>query len=142
MTRPEARLLIVEDDPNDAAVALRAFRRRDLDGMVDVVETGAEALDYLRAAERGEKPFPRAVLLDLRMPGIGGIDVLRAMRASEGTRHLPVVMISSSRRRIDVEASYEAGANSFVVKRFEPGKPGEYLVEIARYWLSMNEGIE
>jgi CheY-like chemotaxis protein len=138
--RSGARILLVEDDPDHAAVALRAFRRHHLETVVQVVENGARALAYLRSAALGERAVPEVVLLDLRMPEIDGLDVVRAVRAAEGTRHLPVVMISSSDRRMDIEASYRAGANSFVVKRFEPGKPGEYLVDVARYWLGLNEG--
>ncbi len=142
MTRPgsNAGVLLVEDDPNDVAVALRAFRRHHLDSMVEVVDNGARALDCLRSAERGERPFPRVVFLDLRMPDLDGLDVLREIRAWEGTRHVPVVMISSSRQRTDIETSYQSGVNSFIVKRFEPEKPGEYLVDVARYWLDLNEG--
>ncbi len=136
------RLLLVEDNPDDVAVALRAFRRHRLDTIIDVVDNGVRALDYLQEAERGERALPSVVLLDLKMPDVDGIDVVKAMRASEGTRHVPVVMISSSSRRIDIESSYRSGVNSFVVKRVEPDRPGEYLVDVARYWLGLNKHLQ
>ncbi len=135
------QVLIVEDDPNDVAVAMRAFRRHKLDDKVEVMSSGAGALEYLRAAERGERPVPQVVFLDLKMDSIDGLQVLREVRASRTTQHVPVVMISSSKRRTDIEASYRSGVNSFVIKRFDPDRPGEYLVDVARYWLDLNEGL-
>jgi len=139
--REVGQVLLVEDNPHDVEVAMRAFRRHRLDARVEVVSNGADALDYLRAAERGERPLPLVVFLDLRMPDVDGIEVVREMRATGASRHVPVVMNSSSRQERDIEASYRSGANSFVVKRFEPERPGEYLIDVARYWLDLNEGV-
>jgi two-component system response regulator len=135
------QLLIVEDDPNDVAVAMRAFRRHKLDDKVEVIDGGARALDYLRAVGRGERPIPQVLFLDLKMANIDGLEVLREVRATRTTQHVPVVMISSSRMKADIEASYESGVNSFVIKRFDPDRPGEYLVDVARYWLHLNQGL-
>jgi CheY-like chemotaxis protein len=79
------------------------------------------------------------ILLDLKMPRMDGREVLRELRANPRTRHIPVVVVSSSGRESDVRECYDLGANSFVVKEFDPARPGEYLVETARYWLETNE---
>jgi two-component system response regulator len=81
------------------------------------------------------------ILLDLKMPGLNGWDVLQRLRADRRTEHVPVVVVSSSSREGDVRESYRLGANSFVVKRFQPEQPGEYLVDVARYWLELNRGL-
>ena len=134
------QIVYVEDNPNDVAVALRAFRRHLPHRKVKVLEGGIEAVDYIEAVEQGEREAPRVVFLDLKMPQVDGLQVLQKMRSSEHLRHVPVVMISSSKDEQDIENSYRLGVNSYVVKRFQPDRPGEYLVDIARYWLELNEG--
>jgi CheY-like chemotaxis protein len=132
-----AEILLVEDDPNDVAVALRALRRHALDGRVHVLRDGAELVDYLLAAD-GAAPPPKVILLDLKMPRLDGRAALRELRKHPATRHVPVVIVSSSDQRSDVRECYELGANSFVVKQMNPLAPGEYLVETVRYWLERN----
>jgi CheY-like chemotaxis protein len=123
-------------------VALRAFRLHGLDHRVKVVRDGAEALDYLTGVglEEGAEPppLPKVVLLDLRMPRVDGRDVLRQMRADERMREIPIVIVSSSKAERDMHDCYRMGANSFVVKSFDAKRPGEYLVDVARYWLNLN----
>ena len=134
-------VLLVDDDANDITVALRAFRRNGLEDRVRVMRDGAEALDYLTgASETGAEPppLPKVVFLDLRMPRIDGRDVLRTMRADDRMREVPIVIVSSSRAERDMHDCYRMGANSFVVKRFDATRPGEYLVDVARYWLNLN----
>jgi CheY-like chemotaxis protein len=136
--RPE--VLLVEDDSNDVTIALRAFRRHAMESRVKVMRDGAELVDYLLGldAEPGACQ-PKVILLDLKMPRMDGREVLRELRANPRTRHIPVVVVSSSGRESDVRECYDLGANSFVVKEFDPARPGEYLVETARYWLETNE---
>jgi two-component system response regulator len=132
-----ADVLLVEDDSNDVAVALRALHRHSLGTRVKVLRDGAELLDYLEHSERHNPP--KLILLDLKMPRLDGRAALRELRTRETTRHVPVVVVSSSSQQRDVRDCYELGANSFVVKQFDPYAPGEYLVSTVRYWLDMNE---
>jgi CheY-like chemotaxis protein len=140
------RILIVDDDPSDLAVALRAFRKAALEHEVVLVRSGEAALDFLRGtgpyADGGASGFPQVIFLDLRMPGADGWAVLRELRADEALRDIPVVVVSSSRRAEDVRESYRLGANSYIAKRYDPLRPGAYLVEAARYWLSLNRPVE
>jgi CheY-like chemotaxis protein len=131
-------VLLVEDDSNDIAVALRAFRRHSLGERVKVLRDGVELLDYLFESDDRVSP-PKLILLDLKMPRLDGRAALRELRTHEATRHTPVVVVSSSDRQRDVRECYELGANSFVVKQFNPDAPGEYLASTVRYWLDMNE---
>ena len=138
MESPRAEILLVEDDPNDVAVAMRAFRRSSLDDRVCVLRDGAELVDYLAThVESGQ--VPKVILLDLKMPRMDGRAALRELRSRRETRHVPVVIVSSSEQESDVRECYELGANSFVVKQMNPMSPGAYLVETVRYWLEMNQ---
>ncbi len=138
MEGAQAEVLLVEDDANDIAVALRAFRLHSLEDRVHVLRDGAELVDYLQAPSRQIRP-PKLILLDLKMPRMDGRAALRELRSRPETRHIPVVMVSSSDRQSDVKECYELGANSFVVKQFSPWSPGTYLVDTVRYWLDMNQ---
>jgi CheY-like chemotaxis protein len=136
-----AEILLVEDDPNDLEVARRAFQRSGLDDRVAVARDGEQALARVHDGEAG-RPLPRVIFLDLNLPGLDGWDVLRRLRCDDRTRDLPVVVVSSSGRESDVRESYRVGANSFLVKRYQRDRPGQYLVEAARYWLELNRGPE
>ena len=133
-----ADVLLVEDDANDIAVAMRALRRHSLEDRVQVLRDGAELLDYFAGAERRGHP-PKVILLDLKMPRLDGRAALRELRRRADTRHIPVVIVSSSDQQTDVRECYALGANSFVVKQLNPWSPGTYLVDTIRYWLDMNE---
>lgn len=135
-------LLLVEDNASEVLVAMRAFRLHGLEHRVKILRDGAEALDYLSGEidEYGDAPppLPKVVLLDLRMPRIDGLTVLRRMRADERMKEVPIVIVSSTHARGDILDCYRMGANSFVVKTVDATRPGEYLVDIARYWLDLN----
>lgn len=135
-------LLLVEDNLSDIMVALRAFRLHGLEHRVKVLRDGAEALEYLmgEGPEAGNvpPPLPRVVLLDLRMPRVDGRSLLRHLRTDERMRAVPIVIVSSSEAMSDIRDCYQLGANSFVVKRADAKRPGEYLVDVARYWLDVN----
>lgn len=142
MSAPGADLLLVDDDSNDVAIAMRAFRQHALDGRVVVMKDGAELVDYLlgvHALPGSLPPVPKVILLDLKMPRIDGKAVLRTLRANARTRHVPIVIVSWSSQEQDKRDCYELGANSFVVKRLDAQRPGQYLVDAARYWLETNE---
>ena len=133
-------ILLVENDRDDVDVALRALRRLGLDAAVDVARDGQEALEVLGLESAPSEGIrrPRVVFLDLKMPRIDGWEVLRRIREAPGTANLPVVVMSSSDREVDVARCYELGANSFIRKHFDPRSPGQYIAEAARYWLEVN----
>jgi two-component system response regulator len=125
-------ILLVEDSPDDEALMVRALcQGRE---PLAVTRDGAEALDYLRTSDEA----PQLVLLDVNLPGIKGFEVLRQIRASPRTRHVPVVILTSSAHGEDVARGYELGANSFVAKPRDPGLFADAVREIARYWLGLN----
>jgi len=136
-------ILLVEDNPDDVELTLRAFGRSRIANEVVVAKDGQEALDFLFAtgvhAGRAPGANPEVVLLDLKLPKVDGLDVLRRIRADERTRRLPVVVLTSSSEERDILGSYDLGANSFV------RKPVDFLqfIDAARqlglYWLVLNE---
>jgi CheY-like chemotaxis protein len=132
-------ILLVEDDRDEVDVALRALDHAGLDAPVAVARDGLEALEALGLEEDGAPPPPpRVVFLDLKMPRVDGWEVLRRIRGNPRTADVPVVVLSSSDRKQDIERSYALGANSYLVKRFDRRGPGSYFVEAARYWLELN----
>lgn len=136
-------VLLVEDNPDDAELTMRAFRRANIANDVTIAEDGVQALDYLfcRGAwsERDPDMLPALVLLDLKLPRLDGIDVLRAMRASEATRFVPVVVLTSSNEQRDLVDSYGLGANGYVQKPVEFSAFLEATRAIGMYWLLLNQ---
>jgi CheY-like chemotaxis protein len=137
MEGPRVDILLVEDDANDVAVAMRAFQKNSMAGRVRVMRDGVELVEYMKTHDMAARP-PKVILLDLKMPRMDGREVLRELRSRPETRHIPVVVVSSSDHPGDVRDSYELGANSFVVKQMTAFMPGSYLVDTARYWLEIN----
>lgn len=137
----QAEVLLVDDDEDFIQVAQRAIRRSGLNARVEVAHDGAEALRALGLEGAYDVPPrpPLVVLLDINMPVRNGWEVLRRIREHAVTHELPVVVVSSSDRPEDVQRSYTLGANSFVVKRFDIGRPGAYLADAIRYWVEINE---
>lgn len=135
-------ILLVEDNASDEALTLRALKRSNVLNRVVVVRDGAEALDYLFAtgahASRTDEEAPHVVMLDLNLPKIGGLDVLKAIRADERTRLLPVVILTSSEEDKDVLAGYGGGANSYVVKPVDFNQFSEAVKQLGMYWLLVN----
>lgn len=140
---PGAEILLVEDNPDDLELALRAFRKHNLAERVAVVRDGAEALDYL--FRRGdyshltEEAKPRIVLLDLDLPRLHGLEVLRRIRGDERTRHIPVVVLSSSSDRQDLSDSYRIGTNSYVVKPVDGSDFEMAVASLGSYWVELNQ---
>ncbi|MCS3698700.1 response regulator [Salinibacter ruber] len=136
-------LLLVEDQPSDAELTLRALRDLDLAKHFHRIGDGAQALDFLfgRAAhaDRSVEDAPGLILLDLKLPKVSGHEVLRALKSDERTRHIPVVVLSSSGERSDVERCYALGANSYVVKPVDFDAFTNTVQRIGTYWLQMNE---
>jgi two-component system response regulator len=136
-------ILLVEDNADDVELTLRAFRKSKILNEIAVVGDGVEALDYLFAtgahAGRDPKTMPEVILLDLKLPKIGGLEVLRRMRADERTRRIPVVVLTSSNEEKDILTSYDLGANSFVRKPVDFAQFVEAARQLGLYWLVMNE---
>jgi two-component system, response regulator len=130
-------ILLVEDNPRDAELALHAFQRCELSGSVHLARDGQEALDYLLPAN--ERPIPRVILLDLKLPKLDGLDVLRAVRANDALRRIPVVILTSSREERDIIDSYELGVNSYIVKPIDFEGFVQTLGALGFYWLLLNE---
>jgi len=138
---PGSLLLLVDDDGDDVAIALRALRRLELPVEVRTARNGREALAVLHADgdwSAGEPLHPRVIFLDVKMPLLDGFEVLRALRRFPHTRAVPVVMLSTSSQPGDIRRAYELGANSYLVKRGVSGDPGTMIAQAARYWVELN----
>ena len=142
MNQETAPILLVEDNPDDEALTLRAFAKNNMGNRIVVVRDGAEALDWLfrrgTHAERDE-PDPQVVLLDLKLPKVDGLEVLRQLRADPKTKFLPVVILTSSKEESDLLRGYELRANSYIRKPVDFARFVEYVREIGMYWLVLNE---
>ena len=133
-------ILLVEDNPDDEALTLRALRKHDLADEVVVVRDGAEALAFFYEATRaGDEHLPELVLLDLKLPKVDGLQVLKILRDDAHTRRLPVVVLSSSSEERDIVQSYDLGANSYVRKPVDFAEFSEAVRQLAIYWLGLNE---
>lgn len=134
-------ILLVEDSPADAEMTLRVLKRRQLSNSIEWVKDGEEALDYMfrrgSYATRSDGN-PRLILLDLKMPKLDGIDVLRVLKADPTTRSVPVVMLTSSNEDNDIVRSYDLGVNSYIVKPVEFDKFVEEVSKLGVYWTAMN----
>ena len=138
----ELQILLVEDNPADAEMTMDALRQGRLVNQVQWVKDGAEALEFLlgRGAESAAAARRlRLVLLDLRLPRVDGLDVLRALRADERTRRLPVVVLTSSHEEVDVVRAYDLGANSYLVKPVESEAFMAAVAELGLYWMLLNK---
>ncbi len=141
MVDSDAEVLLVEDNPNDEMLALHAFKRHDIAKNVYVVRDGAEALEYLFctgafANRRNENP--KVILLDLKLPLVDGIEVLRQVRGNPRTRTVPVVVLTSSSEERDIIETYRLGVNSYIVKPVDFEQFNEVARHLGYYWLSLN----
>jgi two-component system, response regulator len=136
-------ILLVEDNADDVELTLRAFRKSKILNEIVVVSDGVEALDYVFAtgahAGRDPQENPEVILLDLKLPKIAGLEVLRRLRADERTRRIPVVVLTSSNEERDILSSYDLGANSFVRKPVDFAQFVDAARQLGMYWLVMNE---
>jgi two-component system response regulator len=136
-------IFLVEDNPSDVELARRALTKSHIANKLVVAEDGREAVDYLFGAGahagRDVADLPAVVLLDLKLPRIDGLEVLRQIRADERTRRLPVVILTSSKEERDVAAGYDLGANSYIVKPVDFTQFAESVRHLGLYWLVLNE---
>jgi two-component system, response regulator len=136
-------ILLVEDDPRDAELTMRAIKKRHVANRIHVVEDGAEALDFLfcrgaYASRDTSRPL-KVILLDLKLPKVSGLEVLKAIKTDDRTRFIPVVIVTSSRESPDVQAAYALGANSYVVKPVDFDDFFNAVSSLGLYWLLVNE---
>lgn len=136
-------ILLVEDNPDDVALTLRAFKKSNILNEVIVAQDGVEALDYLFAtgAYRGRNTYqmPQLILLDLKLPKMDGMEVLRRLRTDKRTRLLPVVILTSSKEEQDVLNGYNLGCNSYIRKPVDFAQFSEAIRQLGLYWLVLNE---
>lgn len=136
-------ILLVEDNPQDAELAIRALKKHNLANNLYHVEDGAEALDFLfcRGAYAHREPCaqPKIVLLDLKLPKVGGLEVLKALKNDQGTKAIPVVVVTSSNQDPDIETAYSLGANSYVVKPVNFDDFFKAMNNLGFYWLMVNQ---
>jgi len=144
MDYPQAvDILLVEDNPQDAELTIRALKKRNLANQLHLVEDGAEALDFIfcrGAYERREMTSPpKVILLDLKLPKVSGLEVLKAFKTDERTRSIPVVIVTSSREDPDIQTAYALGANSYVVKPVDFDAFVDAMSRLGFYWLLLNQ---
>ena len=139
----EKVILLVEDSPDDVELTLRAFQRQNLSNRVVIARDGQEALDWLyfegEHSKRNAHEHPVVVLLDLNMPRVSGMDVLKRIRNEESTRYLPVVILTSSKEQEDIVKSYDLGANAYVRKPVDFSEFGEAVRHLGLFWCLANE---
>ena len=139
----EVEILLVEDNPSDAELITRALRKVNLANHLAHVKDGEEALDFIFAtgsfAGREKQNVPKVILLDIKMPKVDGIEVLRQIKANSETKRIPVVIMTSSKEEQDIIRSYELGVNSFVVKPVEFNDFAKAVSELGLYWVLINQ---
>lgn len=136
-------ILIVEDNPHDVELTRRALRKRNIANPIFVAEDGAEALDFIycrgQYSGRDLATLPKVILLDLKLPKINGLDVLKSIKSDERTRLIPVVVVTSSQEDPDIKTAYALGANSYVVKPVDFDAFVEAMSSLGLYWLLVNQ---
>jgi DNA-binding response OmpR family regulator len=139
-------ILLVEDNPNDVELTLRALKKNNIANNIHVVTDGAEALEYLfangRYSNRDVNLIPKLVILDLKLPKVSGLEILKKIKSDERTNTVPVVVLTSSKEESDIIASYKLGANSFIVKPVDFDKFVSTVRELGMYWLLLNEPLK
>jgi CheY-like chemotaxis protein len=139
----EVEILLVEDNPADVELTLRALKKNNIANRVEVAGDGEEALDFLFArgkySERRVVSLPKLILLDLKLPKIGGLEVLKEVKANPITKMIPVVILTSSKEERDIIDSYSLGVNSYIVKPVDFSKFVDSVRDLGMYWLLINQ---
>lgn len=142
----KVEILVVEDNRDDAEMALRAFKKNNLTNDIMVVEDGEEALDFIYAKgkfqDRKDERHPKIILLDLKLPKVDGLEVLKVLKENPETRMIPVVVLTSSKEERDMVESYRLGVNSYIIKPVDFDKFIEAVREVGLYWLLLNQQPE
>lgn len=139
----DIEILIVEDNPNDAEMALRAFKKNNLTDKVFVVNDGQQAIDFVFAkgefSNRDKRSQPKIILLDLQLPNIDGLEVLKTIRSNPETKFIPIIILTSSKEESDIIKSYQLGVNSYIVKPVDFSKFVDAMHNLGLYWLMLNQ---
>ncbi|MBI4350727.1 MAG: response regulator [Elusimicrobia bacterium] len=142
MNKCGIEIMIVEDNPSDAELVLRVFRKHHLADCCVVLKDGVEALDFLfpesAPGEPAARRLPKVVFLDLKLPRVDGFEVLRRIKSEESTKNIPVVILTSSNQERDIKEAYDLGANSFVSKPIKAEEFNQAVAELTAYWLKLN----
>lgn len=140
-TYNDVEILLVEDNPNDGELTIRALKKNNLANSILWVKNGEEALDFVfcRNQFKERKINPKVILLDLKMPKVDGMQVLEAVKKNESTKEIPVVILTSSKEEKDIVESYKLGVNSYIVKPVDFDKFVKAVADIGLYWLLMNQ---
>ena len=139
MTENRVEILIVEDNPNDLELALHALKKNNLTNPIHVARDGAEALDFLFGPGAGLKP--KVILLDLKLPKVDGMEVLKRIKSDPRTQMIPVVVLTSSREERDIIDSYRLGVNSYITKPVDFEQFAEVVRQLGLYWLLLNQPL-
>lgn len=143
MLNQSVEILLVEDNPHDVKLALHAFQKQHIANQLQVVRDGAEALEFIfctgRYANRQIDKTPRLILLDLKLPLVDGIEVLRLIKTDPRTQMIPVVIMTSSQEESDIVESYKLGVNSYIVKPVDFDQFNEVVRQLGYYWLLLNQ---
>jgi two-component system, response regulator len=143
MNKEEVEVLLVEDNPSDAELTIRALKKNNLANKLLHLKDGAEAIDFLFGEgdyyDRSVEQVPRVILLDLKMPKVNGIEVLRRIKADPRTKKIPIVVLTSSKEDPDIETCYQLGVNSYVVKPVEFENFAKAVSELGFYWMLLNQ---
>jgi two-component system response regulator len=143
MNPDELHVLLIEDNLDDVALTLRTLKKNHFIDTIQVVNDGAAALRHIFGATRQDKPcLPKMILLDLKLPKVDGLEVLRALKMDERTKRIPVVVLTSSAEDRDLEECYKLGVNSYVVKPSEFDEFTRSVAELGSYWLQRNKTPE
>ncbi|MFW5785424.1 MAG: response regulator [Chitinispirillaceae bacterium] len=137
MLEEKTNILLVEDNPDDVVLTLRAFKKNNIDVQVDVASDGEEALNYLDTREGNENELPRLVLLDLQLPKVGGLDVLKHIREHKGLRNLTVVVLTTSNLERDMDTAYSLGANDYIRKPLDLAEFNSIVKDLAGTYLGL-----
>ena len=135
-------ILLIEDNPDDVQLTLHALQKHRITNHIKVLEDGAEALDFLFGqgpSANHEREMPKVILLDLKLPKVSGIEVLRRVKEDPRTNRVPVVVLTSSREDLDIEKCYGLGVNSYIVKPVDFVQFGDAVRELGLYWLLLNQ---
>ena len=143
MENTDVEILLIEDNPNDAELTIRALKKKNLANKIIHLKDGSEALDYIFCEgtykTRNINNIPRAILLDLKMPKVNGIEVLKRVKADNRTKSIPIIVLTSSNEDPDVKICYEMGVNSYIVKPVGFDNFTKAVADLGMYWLLLNQ---
>ncbi len=143
MILKKVEILLIEDNPDDVKLAMKAFEKSQLSNSIHIVNDGEEALDFIYSKGRYEKheklPDLKLILLDLKLPKIDGLEVLKILKTDQQKKTIPIVVLTSSKEEKDIVESYKLGANSYILKSIDFDQFIKSIAEIGIYWLKLNE---